>query len=356
MSRMDPITRRLLAWYARHQRPFPWRGERDPYRIWVSEVMLQQTQAVTAIPYYRRFVARWRNIRALAAARLDDVLKVWEGLGYYARARNLHTGAQAVVRDFGGRLPRDVATLRTIPGIGRYTAGAIASMAFGLDEPTVDANIQRVISRLFAVRQEVRSAAGRNSVWTHAREILPAGAAGDFNQALMDLGASICSPRKPNCAACPVRSHCKAYQEGRPERYPVIRAQTLGPERHLAVPVIFRRGRVLIARRRTGGLLGGMWEFSGGAIAPGESPRAACRRAAAAELGVRVRLGDPLGTVKHAFSHFHLTLHIFRCEYVSGEPCSKSADRVRWAYPRELDRFAWSSAHRRIVAMVQETA
>jgi len=340
---------KLLAWYARGRRELPWRGVPDPYQIWVSEVMLQQTQVDTVIPYYGRFIARWPTMEALAAARLDDVLKMWEGLGYYARARNLHKGAQMVVREFGGQLPGDVTGLRRIPGVGRYMAGALASLVFGLDEPAVDGNLRRVLARLFAVRGDMASAAVHEQIWRHAYALLPHGRAGDFNQAMMDLGATVCVPRRPRCLLCPVQSDCRALAEGVQNDLPEKAAKKAVPHHDLAVPVVFKRGRVLIAQRPADGLLGGLWEFPGGRMQRGESPAAACVRVAQTSLGLAVAAGDPLATVEHAFSHLRVTLHAVRCAHRRGEPHAAESARVRWARPAELERFAWPAAQRKIM-------
>ncbi|MBI5876642.1 MAG: A/G-specific adenine glycosylase [Chloroflexi bacterium] len=352
MGALTPPVRRLLAWYARHGRALPWRGARDPYHIWVSEVMLQQTQVDTALPYYERFIARWPTMQSLAAAPLDDVLKMWEGLGYYARARNLHKGVQLVVREMGAQLPGDVAALRRIPGIGRYMAGALASLVFGLDEPALDGNLRRVLARLFAVRGDAKSAAVEERLWTHARALLPRGRAGDFNQALMDLGARICVPRRPRCLLCPVQTDCRALAEGVQDELPEKTAKKKVPHHQLAVPVVFKRERVLIAQRPADGLLGGMWEFPGGRMKRGESAEAACRRVAHAALGLTVRAGEPIATVDHAFSHMRVTLHAVRCEYASGEPNAPESERVRWARLSELERFAWPVAQRKIIEVL----
>ncbi len=345
-------TRKLLAWYGRHRRAMPWRGARDAYHIWVSEVMLQQTQVDTVRPYYERFIARWPTMESLAAARLDDVLKAWEGLGYYARARNLHKGAQLVVREMGGQLPGDLAELRRIPGVGPYMAGALASLVFGLDEPALDGNLRRVLTRLFAVRGDAASAAVEAQLRAHAYALLPRGRAGDFNQALMDLGSQVCVPRRPHCPECPLSADCRALAEGVQDDLPEKAAKKAVPHQHLAVPVVFKRGRVLIAQRPADGLLGGMWEFPGGRMRRGEPPDAACRRVARETLGLTVRVGEPIATVEHAFSHLRVTLHVFRCEHVRGEPEAPESARVRWAWPRELERFAWPRAQRRIVEAV----
>jgi A/G-specific adenine glycosylase len=345
-----------LTWYDRHKRDLPWRRGNDPYHIWVSETMLQQTQVETVIPFYERFLTRWPTLASLAEAQLDDVLKMWEGLGYYARARNLHKGAQAVTRDFGGILPSDTETLRTVPGIGRYTAGAIASVAFGRDEPTVDANIRRVLARLFAVREDPRSTAADARLWKYARDILPYGRAGDFNQALMDLGSSTCVSRRPRCLLCPLTEECDAYQQGLQDELPIRTAKKEKPHYDIAVGVIWKGGRLLIAQRKPDGLLGGLWEFAGGKIEPGESPAETCKREIKEELGIRVRVGELFATVQHGYTHFSVTMHVFHCEYLRGTPRARSAARIRWAWPSELPKFAWPAANKQIIAQLSSTS
>jgi A/G-specific adenine glycosylase len=350
---MNFLAKKLLAWYDRSKRDLPWRRTNDAYQLWVSETMLQQTQVETVIPYYERFLKRWPTVQALAAAPLDDVLKMWEGLGYYARARNLRKGAQYVVRELGGQLPHDVVSLRKIPGIGRYTAGALASVAFNQDEPTVDGNIRRVLCRLFAVRDDPRKAAVQERLWQHARDILPHGRAGDFNQALMELGASLCSPRKPQCWLCPVRDECQALALGIQDQLPIKVAKKATPHYTWGVGVIWKRGRVLIAQRQADGLLGGLWEFVNGKVERGEALPMACKRIVKKTLGVTVKVREPLTIVTHAFSHFKVTLHVFSCDYVRGIPQVKGVARVRWTWLSELEKFAWSAAQRKIVMQLK---
>ena len=351
---MRPLARKLLAWYGRHGRDLPWRHTRDPYRIWVSEAMLQQTQVETVLPYYERFATRFPDLYALAAAPLDDVLKVWEGLGYYARARNLHKGAQFVVREYGGALPHNAEALRRIPGVGRYMAGAIASIAFGCDEATMDGNIRRVLARVCGVREDVREPAVQERLWAFARAVLPAGQAGDFNQALMDLGASICVARRPRCLLCPLTEECEAYQHGWQDVIPLKVPKPSKPHYTIAIGVIWKRGRILIQQRKPEGLLGGLWEFAGGKVEAGEEAADACRREIREELGIAVRVGEEFIAVEHGYTHFSVTIHAFRCEYVRGTPRPLSATRVRWVFPSQLSRFAWPAANRKIIGALSE--
>src|SRR5262245_16734060 len=262
-ERPHPQAADLLAWYDRHRRKLPWRavpGEvADPYRVWLSEIMLQQTTVKAVAPYFLRFTARWPTVAALAAAPLDDVLKLWAGLGYYARARNLHTCAKAVVERRGGRLPATQAELAALPGIGPYTAAAIAAIAFDAPAAAVDGNVERVVARLFAVQQELP--AGKPEIRRRAEQLVPTARAGDFAQALMDLGATICTPKKPACALCPWSDPCAARRRGDAERFPIKAPKKEGKLRHGAAFVAVRAdGCVLVRTRAPKGLLGGMTE------------------------------------------------------------------------------------------------
>ena len=237
--------KRLLVWFRKHARDLPWRTNRTPYRVWLSEMMLQQTQVETVIPYFNRFLDRFPTLEELAAAPLGDVLKLWEGLGYYARARNLHKAAIKVANELGGEWPRTVEGLMALPGIGRYTVGAIASMAFGLDTPTLDGNLRRVFARVFDVSQPADAPQGEELLWSLAAEHLPKGKAGDYNQALMDLGATLCLPKNPRCLLCPVMDLCKARELGIQEKRPVLKPKKESPHYTQAAAVIhtdFERG------------------------------------------------------------------------------------------------------------------
>ena len=250
------FTERLLNWYRENQRAMPWRGHPDPYAVWVSEVMLQQTRVDAVIPYFERWMRRFPSIADLAGASERDVLSLWEGLGYYARARNLRKSAQVVMDQYGGELPGDPERLRKLPGIGRYTAGAIASIAFGLDAPALDGNIRRVLARMFDVSEPVDLPKGQGRLWELAEKHLPKGNSGEYNQALMDLGATICIPRNPKCPDCPVKVLCKARKLGIQAQRPVLRPKKMGPHYVYAAAVIVRRGRVLMARRPSTGTTG----------------------------------------------------------------------------------------------------
>ena len=347
---MNPeIARRLLEWYARHARPLPWRMQHpDPYAVWVSESMLQQTRVETVISYYERWMARFPTLAALAAASEQDVLQVWEGLGYYSRARNLQRATRQVMADFDGHLPASRAALEKLPGIGRYTAGAIASIAFGQDEPALDGNIRRVYARLFNIEIPARSPEGEKRLWSLAAEHLPPGRAGDFNQALMDLGATVCTPRNPSCLLCPLGELCQARALGVQEERPILTARAPIPHYTVTAAVLHRNGSVLIARRPSRGLLGGLWEFPGGKLEPGESLQQGLAREIHEELGTKIEVGQPVGVYQHAFTHFRITLHAFHCILVGGEPQPLEASELRWVPPDELGQFPMGKVDRMI--------
>ena len=345
---------RLIRWFEANARDLPWRRRRTPYRVWLSETMLQQTQVDTVIPYFRRFIARFSTVKALAGAPLDDVLKLWEGLGYYARARNLHRAAQKISRELGGRFPRTVDNLMQLPGVGRYTAGAIASFAFAVDTPALDGNVTRVLCRLFAIERDPRESRTRQELWTLAGALLPKGRAGNFNEALMELGATICAPRAPKCSVCPVASLCRARRRGIQDRLPVRRAKKRTPHYDVTAAVIRKNGRLLIAQRPHAGMLGGLWEFPGGKREPGESLEGCLQREIREELGLEIAVGDLLTRVKHAYTHFRITLHAFECRPVSGRLQPLGVADFKWVRMGELDRYAFAVTDRKTIQRMKD--
>lgn len=319
----------LISWYRACKRDLPWRRTKDPYHIWVSEVMLQQTQVAAVIPYYLRFSDRFPDIFRLARADLQDVLMIWEGMGYYARARNLHNAAGIVVDRHGGRLPDDPEAFRSLPGVGDYIAAAVLSIAFSRPLPVVDGNVKRVLARLMKVGAPVNRASSYETFRQLAGSMLDHGDPGTFNQAVMELGALICRPKNPDCRACPLSGKCRAHQDKSVAAYPVREVKPPVPERRQAVGVVFRGGRVLIVRRPENGLLGGLWEFPGGDIADGESPEAACIRIMGEQAGLDVAVTSLLTRVRHAYTHFRLKAHVFVCADLgrSGSPgCMNGLD------------------------------
>lgn len=345
----------LLGWFEAHAADLPWRRNRAPYYVWLSEIMLQQTQVGTVIGYFERFLDAFPTVDALAAAPLDDVLKQWEGLGYYSRARNLHRAAQVVVTEWGGQIPGNAADLQTLPGIGRYTAGAIASLAFGEDVPVVDGNVIRILTRVFDIDAEVSRPATVNRLWELAGMLLPKGRAGAYNEALMELGRVICRPRNPRCETCPVREHCAARAAGNQAVRPVKKRRAPTPHYDVAAGVIYRQdGRILIAQRPAQGLLGGLWEFPGGKREDGESMPDALVRELQEELAVTVDVGEFLIRVKHAFTHFKITLHAYECRIATGEPTAEGVADFAWVTLAEMDQYAFGKADQAIIAELRE--
>jgi A/G-specific adenine glycosylase len=343
---MSTFTRRLLAWYRSHARTLPWRNHRDPYAVWVSEIMLQQTRVETVIPYFNRWMQRFPTIKALAEASEQDVLNLWEGLGYYSRARNLHKAAEVVVEKFNGQLPRDLDALRQLPGIGRYTVGAITSMAFGMDEPTLDGNIRRVLARVFDISLPADSASGEKALWHLAADHLPKGMAGDYNQALMDLGATICIPKNPRCLICPLMELCEARRKGIRDQRPVLKPKKKTPQYALAAAVVRKNGRVLLAKRPSKGLLGGMWEFPNGRVEG--DPAKGLSKSLRSGYQLKVQRGDALGVVKHAYTHFKVTVHVFQCEVVS----MVKNQNLKWVELKSLEDFPMGKVDRQITKLL----
>jgi A/G-specific adenine glycosylase len=310
--------------------------------------MLQQTRVETVIPYFKHWMQRFPTISELASSSLQEVLVVWEGLGYYGRARNLHKASQIVMMEYGGQLPGEVKSLRKLPGIGRYTAAAIASIAFNCDEPTLDGNIRRVLARFFNVSDDARSSKGEKRLWQLAGQHLPAGRAGEYNQALMDLGASICSPKSPDCKQCPLTAPCQARSLKIQEQRPVLLPKPAIPHFIVTAAVISRDERVLITCRPPKGLLGGMWEFPGGKQQDNEDLPTCLRREIGEELGVEIEVGALLGVYHHAYTHFRVTLHAFWCTLLRGEPHPIQAADMHWVKLSELSQFPMGKIDRHI--------
>lgn len=340
----------LTNWFAANRRCLPWRQNRTPYRVWISELMLQQTRVDQVVPYFERWMARFPTLDALAAASVDDVLKLWEGLGYYSRARRIHATALLLVRERAGAFPDTLEGLQALPGIGPYTAAAIGSLAYGLDAAVVDGNVIRVLARVFAFRGDTAGASGRKRLQGWADALLPHGRAAEFNEAMMELGATVCMPRQPRCEACPLRKVCRAAAKGSPEKFPVKAARKRVPHKHVGAAVIIdAKGRYLIAQRRHEDMLGGLWEFPGGKQEPGETMEACIAREILEELGVSIEVGPHLVTVRHAFSHFTMDLHAHSCRLVSGRPRALQCAAVKWSTRAGLDQHAFGRADRRII-------
>lgn len=314
--------------------------------------MLQQTQVKTVIPYYRRFLETFPTFRDLAQAPLDLILKRWEGLGYYSRARNLRSLAKTLAEQGRKTLPDTFEELMKLPGIGRYTAGAVLSIAFSKDYPVVDGNVQRVLCRYFGIRQNVAHPDVQRKLWDLAGQLLVKGEASDFNQALMELGALVCTPKNPLCTSCPLRKTCKARQLGIQEKLPVKTKKKPLPHVQIGAGVIWRNKQILISQRPVKGLLGGLWEFPGGKVEKYETISNCVQREIQEELGVRVRVGKRLAAVDHAYSHFKITLHVHHCDYLSGRPQKLGVQDFRWVKPADLKRFAFPAANQPIIDLL----
>jgi A/G-specific adenine glycosylase len=349
------LRRQLNRWYARHRRRLPWRESRDPYRIWVAEVMLQQTQVKTVLPYYRRFVTHYPSLRSLARADRQAVLKLWEGLGYYARAHNLHRAAGLLV-DGRGRVPDGWEEFRRLPGVGDYIAAAVLSIAFGRPHAVVDGNVTRVLARLFTIAAPANAASSRKIFQGQADRLLDRRRPGDFNQAFMELGALVCTPKAPSCPICPLNRFCAARRSGRVAFYPRRVASRPIPEVQIAVGVVFKNRRLLVTQRPAQGLLGGLWEFPGGKIHAGEPPAAACAREIKEEVNLAVAIAEPLAEVRHAYSHFRIHMHVFCCRFVSGRVRRKGPAAHRWIRIEEIDRFPFPRANHRFIPLLKQLA
>jgi len=356
----------LVRWHEQHQRSMPWRsapaGQRNAYAVWISEIMAQQTRLETVVDYYLRWMARFPTVEALAAADQQEVLKLWEGMGYYARARNLHRAAQQVVAEHNGQLPADRTTLLTLPGIGEYTVGAILSMAFGQSEPILDGNVKRVLSRLADIDQPINETATLKLLWQLARtlvEAAPEGAAGVCNEALMELGALVCIPGEPRCLLCPLVELCSAFANGTQALRPVMPLRKATPHYDVAAGVIWQgepfASQLLIAQRPQAGLLGGLWEFPGGKLEPTDADLPAClRREIMEELVIQIEVGALVTVVQHAYTHFRITLHAFHARHIGGEPQTIGCADWRWVDLADLDVFPFPVTDQKIIQALRQ--
>jgi A/G-specific adenine glycosylase len=342
----------LLRWFDARRRDLPWRTAPRPYAVWVSEIMLQQTQVATVIPYYRRFMRRFPTVRALARAPLEDVLKAWEGLGYYARARRLKQAAETLVSRGTGTLPTTAAELTAVPGIGPYTAAAIASICFRERVPVVDGNVARVFARFWRLNHPAGSAVLRKHIGARLNAVMDAGRPGDFNQAVMELGALVCRPRTPRCAECPLSACCRASCDGVTDRYPRARRRRPPPARDFSVIVMRRRGRVLLEKRGEDEMLGGLWRFPMCEV-DGRAPRKAAARLAARLMGAAAAGPAPVlrGVIRHAYSHFIARWHVFDLDVDTTPAGKKAAHGSKWVFLSCAGAIPCDAATRRVMAL-----
>jgi A/G-specific adenine glycosylase len=348
------LQKRLIKWFDQHQRKLPWRETKDPFFIWVSEVMLQQTQVKKVLEYYDKFRAKFPDVFTLASADLQEVLKAWEGMGYYARARNLHQAAKIVAAERDGNFPAKYDEFRKLPGVGDYIAAAVLSQAFNAPHAVVDGNVKRVLSRLFLIESPVNHSSARKIFQDHANEILDQRQSGIFNQAMMELGATICRPQKPNCQDCPISPFCLAYRHDRQRDFPVTIQSRPIPEYPIVVGIVQNNGCVLITQRKTDGLLGGLWEFPGGRKNSDETPEQACTRTIKEKLALEVEITGFVTRIHHAYSHFKIKVDVFQCNYQSGAVNLNGPQDYRWISIDEIDRFPFHAASRKITTLLKD--
>jgi A/G-specific adenine glycosylase len=346
---IDHTRRLLMEWYRRHHRRLPWRETGSAYRIWVSEVMLQQTQVQTVLPYYRRFLHDFPDVKTLANADLQAVLKAWEGLGYYARARNMHRAAKDILQKRNGKFPDSREAIMELPGVGDYIACAVSSIAFNEPCAVVDGNVKRVLARLYELSDPVNKSFSYKKFKAAAEDLLDRRRPGMFNQALMELGALVCTPKKPDCRHCPICSLCRAYQTGRVEQFPKRIRSPKTPLHHIAVGVVYRNGRLLITRRKPEGLLGGLWEFPGGKVKQDEDPAKACIREIREEVNLDVTVDGHISQVKHAYTHFKILMDVFLCRCVAGEVKLNGPVDFRWITLGEIDQYPFPKANHKFI-------
>ena len=350
------IQRKLLKWFDDHQRDLPWRKHYRPYEVWISEVMLQQTQVRTMLPHYERWMDRFPDIRSVAEAPEDTVLKHWEGLGYYNRARNIQRTARIITREFQGKIPRDYRTLQNLPGIGPYTASAILSLAFNEDRPVVDGNVKRVFARLFDISTVLTAPESLRLMDETAHSILPPGKARNFNQALMELGALVCTPRSPRCLDCPIGHECRGRTLAIAGQRPVAAPAKAVSSIEVAVGVLVSNGRIFIQKRPPGGLMPLLWEFPGGKVKAGETPEEALAREMREELEVEIQILGKIGVIRHSYTSFRAALHAFTCRLrdESRLPVLRSATEGKWVNRQEIADFPFPSANGKLIRMLED--
>ena len=339
---------RLLAWYDRQGRDLPWRHSRDPYRIWLSEIMLQQTTVAAVIDYYQRFLNNFPTLEQLAAAPLEAVIDLWAGLGYYSRARNLHAAARKVIEDFDGVFPSDPELLQSLPGIGRSTAGAVAALAFDKRAAILDGNVRRVLCRLLAWQEPARSSRAEKQLWHWAEMLTPEHRIHDYTQAIMDFGATLCTPRRPGCQSCPVESLCQARALGLENELPVKQPTKKTPTRREVVLLLEHDGQILARRRAAEGFLGGLWEFPGLSVAEGEDPA----DKVALLLQDLVSAGDVvyLGLIRHVYSHFRLEARVYHLK--ANDLTTVNEGNGSWLARQELKTYALHGAHKKVLEVL----
>ncbi|MDM8542558.1 A/G-specific adenine glycosylase [Desulfococcaceae bacterium HSG9] len=342
----------LSDWYRQHHRKLPWRETACPYQIWVSEVMLQQTQVKTVLRYYHPFLAAFPDVGHLARTDTQAVLKAWEGLGYYARARNFHRAAQIVCDRHNGLVPSNPADFQKLPGVGDYIAAAVQSIVFNRPLAVADGNVKRVLARLNQMPNPVNQASSYRHFKAIATQLLDTTQPGQFNQAMMELGATVCRPQKPDCDNCPVQSFCQVFENNRVDKYPRRTPSKPIPEYHIAVGVVSHNGRLLITRRADHGLLGGLWEFPGGKVCKHETAENACIREIREEVNLEVKILSYITQVKHAYTHFKIVMDVFHCLYLSGKVKLNSPVDYKWITSDEISNYPFPKANHKFIRRI----
>lgn len=340
----------LLKWYSQNKRKLPWRNTKDPYSIWLSEVMLQQTQVDTVIPYYKKWLVSFPTLESVANAREQDLLKIWEGLGYYNRCHNFKKAVSIVMEDFNGEIPSDFNSFRKLPGIGDYTAAAVLSICFNRPLPVIDGNVKRVMARVLRRKKFTSYNLGliksKMEQWIHPEK------PGNFNQAMMELGSLVCRPNQPHCYDCPLQSHCGGVKTGSPEQYPAREDRKPIPHYDVAVGMIWKDDKFLILKREDRNHLGGLWELPGGKIKLAENPVAGLKREIMEECDADVSVADPIGQVKHRYTHFSITLNGFHCRLKNGSNID-SGQPSQWIVPAEIPAYPFPRANHKLFKLMQ---
>lgn len=343
------IQEKLVSWFKKSQRDLPWRKTYDPYQVWISEIMLQQTQVATALPYFKRWLTELPTVKSVAEAKEDKVLKLWEGLGYYSRARNLQKAARAVMEEHQGSIPKSHEEILKLPGIGKYTAGAITSIAFNQEKPIVDGNVIRVLARLFNFSENTKLPNNLKKFWLRAEDLIPKGQARYFNQGMMELGALICKPQNPNCQACPLQKKCESYKKGNQNELPFKGEKQEKIPIKVSIAVIRKNGKIFIQKRPSKGLMGGLWEFPGGKAEKGETAPETLKREISEELGITLKNVKKIKKIKHGYTKYSVDLTCFEAEPDQGNLQAKSASESKWVKPEELGNYPFPVANLKLI-------
>ena len=343
---MDNISSSLLAWFDRVALKYPWRGETNVYFIWLSEVMLQQTQVETVKPFYLNWLKKFPTCETVANASEDEVLKAWEGLGYYARARNFHKACITICDQFNGIIPREPEEFLKLKGVGDYMLSAVQSIAFQKPVPAIDGNVKRILSRLLLIGNDENNITKK--IKTYLQKEINIDRPGDFNQALMDFGRIICKPNNPKCSECPIQDNCIAYAQDLTREYPVKIKKPQKPHYQIAVGIVWKADKILVAKRKSKGLLGGLWEFPGGKINHRESPGECVEREINEELGITVESKSKIAKIKHSYTHFSITMQAFNCQYIRGTPSTIGCSDYRWITKNDFSSLAFPKANHKI--------